>query len=74
MVTVGAGDVKMIKITLETGYDQSYERVTPIGTRIGRATSEEVELTEEQAQNLLQGFLNRLDQGSAIQFINKYNK
>jgi len=64
----------MIKIILETGYDHNYEKVTPHGTYKGRVTSDEVELTEEQAQKLLQGFLNRLDQGSANQFIKKYKK
>jgi|TARA_R110000751_G_scaffold83357_1_gene167383 hypothetical protein len=74
VVIVGAGGAKMIKIVLETGYDQHYEKATPNGTHKGSVTYEEVELTEEQAQKLLQGFLNRLDQGSAIQFINKYKK
>ena len=71
---VAAEDAKMIKITLETGYDHDYEKVTSHGTHKGRVTCDEVELTEEQAQKLLQGFLNRLDQGSAKHFINKYKK
>jgi|10_taG_2_1085330.scaffolds.fasta_scaffold02012_16 hypothetical protein len=65
---------KMIKITLETGYDHNYERKTSAGVFRGKAVYEEVELTGEEAQKLLQGFLNRLDQGGAAQFVNKYKK
>ena len=64
----------MIKITLETGYDFDYEKRTPQGVFKGKAIYEQVELTEDQAQKLLQGFLNRLDTGSARQFIKKYKK
>ena len=64
----------MIKITLETGYDFNHEKRTPHGVFKGKAIYEEVKLTEDQAQKLLQGFLNRLDTGSAKQFIKKYKK
>ena len=64
----------MIKITLETGYDSNYEKHTPHGVFKGKAIYKDVELTEDQAQKLLQGFLNRLDTGSANQFIKKYKK
>ena len=46
----------MIKITLETGYDSSHEKRTPQGVFRGKAIYEQVELTEDQAQKLLQGF------------------
>ena len=64
----------MIKITLETGYDHNYIKKTSSGVFKGKAIYQEVTLTEEEAQKLLQGFLNRLDQGSAVQFVNKYRK
>ena len=64
----------MIKITLETGYDYNYEKRTPRGVFKGKDIYKDVELTEDEAQKLLQGFLNRLDTGSANQFINKYKK
>ena len=64
----------MIKITLETGYDFDHEKRTSQGVFKGKVIYEQVELTEDQAQKLLQGFLNRLDTGSARQFIKKYKK
>ena len=64
----------MIKITLETGYDHNYEKSTPHGIYKGKAICDEVELTNKEAQKLLQGFLNRLEQGSALEFIKKYKK
>lgn len=63
-----------ITITLETGYDTHYEKSTPQGVFKGRAVYESVELTSDEAKKLLQGFLNRLDTGSARQFIKKYKK
>jgi hypothetical protein len=65
---------KKIRVTLTTGFDSRFKEETPSGVIWGREITEEALLSQEEAQELLQDYLQKMDYADALNFCDKYKK
>ena len=65
---------KKIRVTLTTGFDSWFKEETSSGVVWGREITEEVLLSQEEAQELLQDYLYKMDYAEALSFCKKYKK
>ena len=65
---------KKIRVTLRTGFDSWFKEETSSGVFRGREITEEVLLSQEEAQELLQDYLYKMHYVDALRFCNKYKK
>ena len=63
-----------IEVEVMVGYDQSHEEQTEQGVFMGKELKETVRIPIEDAKDIVQSTVYRLDYGAAREFANKYKK
>jgi len=63
-----------IKILVSVGYDARHKKQTEEGIYYGKEVAEEVELTSEEAAELIQALVSKLSYQDGQKFVKKYKK
>lgn len=64
----------VIKVTIKYGFDRSHKSETPLGTLYGKELSKEIKLTNDEAREVIQSLLDKMEYQEAAKFAEKYSK